>query len=203
MTTGHHADSSTTDASTTGTTTYELHRRPLPAGEARAAIFRRSYEATIEDVWDACTHPDRLRRWYAPVEGDLRVGGTFTQGDFGSGRVVRCEAPRVLTVALGGGDPSPDQIELRLAPGPDGTTALEFEHATTLDSHEIGGQIFDAVYCMGGGYGPRLVTLGWYLAGGLPDDLDAGALHLRADLLPEIERSMAALAELVEADKTR
>jgi uncharacterized protein YndB with AHSA1/START domain len=184
-------------------THYELHRRQIAAGEARCAVFRRTYDASIEDVWDACTNPERLRRWYAPVEGDLRVGGTFSQGDFGPGKVVRCEAPRLLTIALGGGEPAPDEIELRLHSGDDGTTLLEFEHATTIDTHEIGGQIFDAVYCMGGGYGPRLVTLDRHLRGELPDDVDPAALHLRDDLRPAIERSLAALAELVEADKNR
>lgn len=194
----------TTDTEDLTRTHHELRRRQIAAGEARCAIFRRTYDAAIEDVWDACTNPERLRRWYAPVEGDLRVGGSFTQGDFGSGRVLRCEPPRVLTVALGGGDPAPDEIELRLYRGEDATTTvLEFEHATTLDTHEIGGQVFDAVYCMGGGYGPRLVTLDRHLRGELPDDVDPTALHLRDDLRPAIERSMAALAELVEADKRR
>lgn len=144
-----------------------------------------------------------MRRWYAPVEGDLRVGGTFTQGDFGPGRILRCEPPRLLTIAVGGGDPAPDEVELRLRPGDDGTIVLELEHATTLDTHEIGGQTFDAVYCMGGGYGPRLVTLDWHLRGDLPNDLDPTALHLRDDLRPAVEHSMAVLAELIEADKHR
>jgi uncharacterized protein YndB with AHSA1/START domain len=184
-------------------TRYEVRRRRIGAGEARCAIFRRTYHATIEDVWEACTDPDRLRRWYAPVAGDLRVGGSITQGDFGPGVIVRCEAPRLLTVALGGGDPAPDEIELRLTPGADGTTDVEFEHATTFDTHEIGGQIFDAVYCMGGGYGPRLVTLDRYLRGELAADLDPTKLHLAEDLLPAIEHSMATLADLVEADRRR
>lgn len=184
-------------------THHEFRRRQIESGEARCAIFRRTYLAPVEDVWDACTNPDRLRRWYAPVEGDLRVGGTFTQGDFGSGRITRCEAPQLLTVALGGGDLAPDEIELRLHSAEAGVTVLEFEHATTLDTHEIGGQIFDAVYCMGGGYGPRLVTLDQHLRGELPADVDASQLHTRLELRPAIEDSMAALAELVEADKRR
>jgi hypothetical protein len=137
---------------------HELHRRQIPAGEARCAVFRRTYDAPIEDVWDACTNPKRLSRWYAPVAGDLHVGGAFTQGDFGPGKVVRCE---------------------------------------------VGGQIFDAVYRMGGGYGPRLVTLDQHLRGELPDDVDPSLLHLRDDLRPAIEQSMAALAELLDADVRR
>ena len=185
----------------TTATEHSLYRRQIPSGEARCAVFRRTYDAPIEDVWQACTDPERLRRWYAPVEGDLQVGGSFTQGDFGSGLVLRCEAPTLLTVALGGGDPAPDQIELRLAAGPGETTLLEFEHATTIDTHTIGGEIYDAVYCMGGGYDPRLDTLDLYLRGELPDDLDATLLHLRPEFRGSIEAGMAALDELVQADK--
>jgi uncharacterized protein YndB with AHSA1/START domain len=193
----------TTRVSDLNETEHRLYRRRIPAGEARCAVFRRAYDASIEDVWAACTDPERLRRWYAPVEGELRLGGSFTQGDFGVGRVVRCEAPRRLTIAVGEGDPSPDEVELRLEPGRDGSTVLELEHATTLDAHEIGGQLYDAVYCMGGGYGPRLVTLQWYLRGELPGDIDPTALHLRDDLRSAIEGSMTALAELLDRDAIR
>ncbi|MCU1588446.1 MAG: hypothetical protein JWN31_1939 [Frankiales bacterium] len=182
---------------TTTATTYALAARQLPAGEARAAVFTRHYDAAIEDVWDACTNVERLRRWWQPVEGDLRLGGRFTQGDFGPGLVLRCEAPRLLTIAVGGGDPHTDQIELRLTASADGGTDLEFEHATCLDTHEIGGQIYDAVYCMGGGYGPRLVTLEQHLNGTLPADVDLRALHLRDDYRAPINDSMAALDELL------
>ena len=178
-------------------THHELRQRRLPAGDARCAVFTRTYDAGIEDVWDACTDPERLRRWYAPVAGDLHLGGTFTQGDFGQGTVVRCVAPSMLTVHLGGGDPVTDQIELRLRSNGDGTTVLEFEHATTLDSHEIGGEIYDAVYCMGGGYGPRLITLQQHLDGTLADDVDVSGLHLRDDMGPAIQTSMRELATLL------
>jgi len=47
------------------------------------AIFTRVYETTIEELWDACTSPDRLRRWCVPVTGDLRVGGRFQQVNTG------------------------------------------------------------------------------------------------------------------------
>lgn len=179
-------------------TEIELRHRTIAAGEARCAVFRRHYDADIADVWDACTDPARLARWYAPVEGDLRVGGHYTQGDFGPGFITRCEAPHVLTVELGGGNPATDQIELRLSEGADGITVLEFEHATTLDSHEIGGEIYDAVYCMGGGYGPRMITLEQHLNGTLPE-LNAAMLHTMAEYGPAIQGSMATLDALLKS----
>jgi uncharacterized protein YndB with AHSA1/START domain len=188
---------------TTSATTYhepepELRRRTIPAGEARVAVFTRTYGTTVEDLWDACTDPERLRRWYVPVTGDLRVGGTFEQVNMGSGTIVVCDAPHLLKLSLGGGA---DEIELRLAAGPeDGTTTLELQHATTLDSHNIGGKMYDAIFCMGGGYYPRLLALDMHLRGTLPDDYDSAAFHLNADMRPTIERGSAAMAALLEAD---
>ncbi|MGZ6644394.1 MAG: SRPBCC domain-containing protein [Solirubrobacteraceae bacterium] len=188
---------------TTGTTTYhepepELRRRTIGAGEARVAVFTRTYPTTVEDLWDACTNPERLARWYVPVSGDLRAGGTFEQVNMGSGTIVVCDAPRLLKLSLGGGA---DEIEVRLSEGPeDGTATLELAHATTLDSHEIGGQMYDAIFCMGGGYYPRLLALDLHLRGTLPDDYDSTAFHLNPAMRPVIDRGSAAMAALLEAD---
>jgi uncharacterized protein YndB with AHSA1/START domain len=188
---------------TTETTTYhepdpELRHRTIPAGDARVAVFTRTYETTIDDLWDACTDPERLRRWYVPVTGDLRVGGTFSQVNMGSGTIVTCDAPHLLKLSLGGGA---DEIELRLSPGAeDGTTTLELQHATTIDSHNIGGEMYDAIFCMGGGYYPRLLALDLHLRGTLPDDYDSSAFHLDPQMRPVIERGSAAMAALLEAD---
>ena len=76
----------------------EVRSRGLAAGEARTALMRRRYEAPIEDVWDACTAPDRISRWFIKPTGDLRAGGTYQlEGNAGS-EILRCEPPRLLTV---------------------------------------------------------------------------------------------------------
>lgn len=41
--------------------------REFEAGEARVITVSQSYDADVEDVWDACTHPERLPRWFLPV----------------------------------------------------------------------------------------------------------------------------------------
>jgi uncharacterized protein YndB with AHSA1/START domain len=176
----------------------ELRHRTIPAGEARVAVFTRTYETTVEDLWDACTSPERLRRWYVPVTGELRLGGTIQQVNMGSGTILVCDAPHLLKLSLGDGA---DEIELRLSAGPaDGTATLELQHATTLDSHEIGGQMYDAIFCMGGGYYPRLLALDLHLRGTLPHDYDSAAFHLNPEMRPAIERGSAAMAALLEAD---
>ncbi len=175
----------------------ELRRRTIAAGPARVAVFQRGYDAPIDDVWDACTNPDRLRRWYVPVSGEFRLGGRIEQAMMGSGEIVRCEPPHRLVLSLGGGA---DEIELRLTPDGRGGTKLELEHATTIDEHEIAGQMYDAVFCMGGGYYPRFVALDRHLRGALPDDYDPLTFYERADMRPVIERGSRAMAALLEVD---
>jgi uncharacterized protein YndB with AHSA1/START domain len=178
----------------------ELRRRELPKGEARVAVMRRTYDADVADVWDACTDPERLARWYVPVTGDLRLGGTVHQAMMGSGEIVRCEPPHRLTLSLGAGV---DEIDLTLAAGADGGTLLELQHATTIDQHEIGGEMYDAIFCMGGGYYPRLYALDLHLRGVLPSSYDTLRFHEMPDIRPIIDRGSAAMAALLEADAGR
>jgi uncharacterized protein YndB with AHSA1/START domain len=60
------------------------------------------YDTDIDDLWEACTKPERLARWIAEVSGDLRTGGAFrarfTSEWEGTGRVEACEPPRRLVV---------------------------------------------------------------------------------------------------------
>ena len=60
--------------------------------ETRGAVrVEDIYDTDIDDLWEACTTPERLARWIAEVSGDLRVGGTihavFTSTWTGPGRV--------------------------------------------------------------------------------------------------------------------
>src|SRR3712207_2262286 len=93
--------------------------------EVVAVLLRREYTADAADVWDALTDPDRLRRWFLPVTGDLRPGGAFqTEGNAG-GEILTCEAPRLLRVTWGD---AASVVALRLTPVADDRTAVELEH---------------------------------------------------------------------------
>jgi len=67
--------------------------RTLAQGEARTMTISRSYDTTVEDLWDACTRPERIARWFSPVTGDLRPGGRFQIEGNAGGTVERCEPP--------------------------------------------------------------------------------------------------------------
>lgn len=78
-----------------------------------------TFDTDIDDLWEACTQPERLARWIAEVTGDLRVGGQFqarfTSGWEGTGRVEVCEPPRRLTLSTredGGQDEQVIEVSL-------------------------------------------------------------------------------------------
>lgn len=73
------------------------------------------YDTDIDDLWQACTTPERLARWIARVDGDLQVGGTvqvvFTSTWTGPVRVEVCDAPHHLLLTTEPGTDDEGQIE--------------------------------------------------------------------------------------------
>ena len=150
--------------------------RTLDAGEARTVTLQRVYDTTPEDLWDACTNPERIARWFLPISGDLRPGGRFELQGNASGTIERCEPPHSVdaTWEFGG---QTSWIELRLAPEPDGGTRFLLEHIAHVDDER-----WDE-------FGPGAVGVGWdgallglslHLAGGadLPGPEGAEAWQL-------------------------
>ncbi len=94
-----------------------------------------TYDTGIEDLWTALTDPQRLSRWIADVEGDLRPGGVF-QARFtseweGSGRVDVCERPTRLVVTMWD-DEGETVIEARLTAQADKTRLVIEESGLPL-----------------------------------------------------------------------
>lgn len=133
--------------------------RRLAGGEGRSVVLRRNYDAPIEDLWEACTDPERLGRWFLPVTGDLRPGGTYQlQGNAG-GEILRCEEPRLLAVSWVYGDAPAGEVELRLSPSGEGGTIFELEHAGVIE----GMTVADHAMAVGTGWDPALISLGMFL----------------------------------------
>ena len=57
--------------------------------ERNVITLTQTFPTTPDDLWDACTNPDRLARWFEPLTGDLRRGGRYRLLDSGT------ESPRV------------------------------------------------------------------------------------------------------------
>jgi uncharacterized protein YndB with AHSA1/START domain len=148
----------------------QIHRE-VPAG--RTVLLRRDFDAPIDDVWDACTDPDRIGRWFLPVTGDLRLGGRYQlQGNAG-GEILRCEPPRLLRVSWVFGDVPPSEVEVRLTVGD--RTLFELEH-------------FGLDPAMWERFGPGAVGIGWDLT------VLGLAAHLSGEPIPkQWQRTPAAL----------
>jgi uncharacterized protein YndB with AHSA1/START domain len=133
-------------------------RRPIAGDEGIGVVLRRRYDAPVAEVWAALTEPERVRRWFLPLSGDLRVGGTFqTEGNAG-GEILRCEPPHLLHFTWGG---PTSVVELRLDPAGDAATALEFAHTVPLS---LAGSGAGALF-VGPGWDGALMSLGRFLAG--------------------------------------
>jgi uncharacterized protein YndB with AHSA1/START domain len=127
-------------------------------GDVVAVLLRREYAADAPDVWDALTDPDRLRRWFLPVTGDLRPGGTFqTEGNAG-GEILTCDAPRLLRVTWGD---AASVVALRLTAVDDDRTAVELEHTVPV---AFAGSGAGALY-VGPGWDQGLIALDLHLTG--------------------------------------
>lgn len=63
---------------------------------ARAVILTRTYDTDLADLWDVVTNPERLPRWFLPVEGDLKLGGRYQLKGNAGGTITDCEPPRLL-----------------------------------------------------------------------------------------------------------
>jgi uncharacterized protein YndB with AHSA1/START domain len=98
------------------------------------------YDTTVDDLWSAVTVPERLARWIAEVDGDLRVGGTFrirfTSGWEGTGEVVSCEPPHRLRVSNRETDGSSTVLEAVVTAEGDRARLVVEEHGLPLDGAE-------------------------------------------------------------------
>jgi uncharacterized protein YndB with AHSA1/START domain len=127
-----------------------LGTRELPAGQARVVTITRTYASPIADVWDACTNPERISRWFLPVSGDLTLGGRYQLEGNAGGVVERCDPPNsyAATWEMGG---EVSWIELHLTDEGDGRTRFELQHIAHVD---------DERWLQ---FGPGAVGVGWDL----------------------------------------
>lgn len=125
--------------------------RVLAAGEARVVTVSQRYEASIEDVWDACTNPERIPRWFMPVTGELRLHGRYQLDGNAGGTIERCDPPNSFAATWEYGDEI-SWIELRLSSRQDGGTTFELDHIAHVDDERWAQ------------FGPGAAGVGWDMA---------------------------------------
>lgn len=163
------------------------------SGERVSILLRRGYDAPIGDVWDAVTQPDRIKRWFMPIGGELRVGGTFQLEGNAGGEILICEPPRLLRVTFGG--PS-SLVEVRLSAQGDSNTMLELEHIVPIEMAQSGA---GALY-VGPGWDGAIMGLDLFLRGEAVGDPVAAANSLEAQEFSK--QSVHAWATVVKGSGT-
>jgi uncharacterized protein YndB with AHSA1/START domain len=147
-----------------------IHRSVVRNDESGtvSVTLTRAYDADSDDVWDALTNPERLPRWFYPVNGDLKVGGSFQLEGNAGGEIRRCDRPTWLQVTFG--DPN-SILDVRLAEVTDKTT-VELTHTVPLAMAQSGaGALF-----VGPGWDGALLGLGIHLRGlAVSDPLEAAS----------------------------
>jgi uncharacterized protein YndB with AHSA1/START domain len=148
------------------------------------------YDTDIEDLWAACTTPERLARWLAQVSGDLRVGGTvhavFTSTWTGPARIEVCDAPHHLLVTTAPGTDDETRIEAWLTAEGSGTRLVLEERGLRVG----------LMHFHGAGWQVHLEDLGTSLvgevhAGGWSEQSPAAAWHERWTALTPAYRDAA------------
>jgi uncharacterized protein YndB with AHSA1/START domain len=111
------------DAVTRRVVTIEKNGKP-----AKVVVARRTYPTGVEDLWDAVTTIERIPRWFAPVTGDLKVGGRYQIEGNASGDVLSCDPPKRFEITwVYDGEVSWVTVELTGRLGGDEAT-LELRH---------------------------------------------------------------------------
>jgi uncharacterized protein YndB with AHSA1/START domain len=141
-----------------GAVTRTLTTRDRDGRPAWVSVHARTYDTSIDDLWDALTDPERIPRWFLPVSGDLHEGGHYQLEGNAGGTITRCRPPDLLQLTWEyGGDIS--WVTVRLAGQGDDACRLELEHVAHPDDR------WDL-------YGPGATGVGWDLS------LVGLALHL-------------------------
>ncbi len=113
---------------------------------ASAVTIARDYATTVEDLWDAVTNGKRIPRWFAPVSGDLRLGGRYQIEGNAGGEITACEPQAHFALTWEFGDVS--WVDVGVADAGSGRARLTLTHTAHLGEH------WDT-------YGPGAVGVGW------------------------------------------
>jgi uncharacterized protein YndB with AHSA1/START domain len=116
--------------------------------QAHTVTISQAYDTDVADLWDACTNPERIPRWFLPISGELRLGGRFQLEGNAGGVIEECEPPhRFFATWEFGGKVS--WVDVRVTAESGERARLEIEHIAEVD---------DDMWTQ---FGPGAVGIGW------------------------------------------
>jgi uncharacterized protein YndB with AHSA1/START domain len=128
----------------------KLSEREYLGKRVRVVAASRIYPTSQADLWNAITNKERLPRWFASVEGNFELNGRFQIEGNANGRIIRCEAPKVLELTWEISS-SKSWVHVRLNEEAKGTRLL-LEHLMEKDG--LGEEHWNK-------YGPGATGVGW------------------------------------------
>jgi uncharacterized protein YndB with AHSA1/START domain len=149
------------------------------------------YDTGIDDLWEACTTPQRLARWIAQVTGELLVGGSiqvvFASTWTGAARIDVCDPPHHLLLTMQPGAEDETEMEAWLTEEGSKTRLVVEERGLPLD----------VIHLHGAGWQAHLEDLARSLAsgasvhpGGWSSSSQSSAWRERWDVLTPSYRAM-------------
>ena len=136
-----------------GATFREVRGRTRDGNATRVVRASRTYPTELDDLWEAITMPERLARWFSPVSGELRLGGSYQVEGNAGGTIEQCQPPEKLALSWEFGD-NVSWLSVNLQ-GVDQGSQLILEHEMATDSASE--EHWDK-------YGPGATGVGWDLA---------------------------------------
>ena len=83
---------------TVGSVRRELTQSEHEGRPVHALVAVRVYGVTRDDLWDALTNAERIPKWFLPISGDLRPGGSYQLEGNAGGEITECEPPERFTL---------------------------------------------------------------------------------------------------------
>jgi uncharacterized protein YndB with AHSA1/START domain len=106
----------------------DVLRRVEVTDSGHVVTISQTYRTSVDDLWNACTTPERLERWFEPVEGDLQPGGRYRLTESGTeGTIEQCEAPRSLSITWEYGE-DVSRVLVSIDEAETGTATLTIRH---------------------------------------------------------------------------
>lgn len=123
--------------------------REIESGKARVSVSGQTFPTSVEDLWDAVTTAERIKQWFLPIAGELKVGERYQLEGHAGGEITDCEAPQRFAATWEYGD-DVSWIELRITKEAE-WARLEFEHVAHVDDERWAE------------FGPGATGVGWDL----------------------------------------
>jgi uncharacterized protein YndB with AHSA1/START domain len=127
----------------------KLGTRTIDIGEANVVTVSQAYDTDPADLWDAVTNIERIPRWFLPISGDLKLGGSYQLEGQAGGTILTCDPPKNFTATWEfGGNVS--WIDVSISSDDPDRARLVLEHIMPVAD--------DAIWRE---FGPGAVGMGW------------------------------------------